>query len=293
MKRIAVALALLPVVAVAAAAEPFPNSYSKREAGDVDLWPEGRIPSAQTNQCIPWLRWYAPPEQKNDACLIVSPGGAYVGWGHTAEGEDICRWANSIGMTAVLLRYRTPRPVGLAKHITAWQDAQRAIRLVRSEAKKRAFSPENIGFIGFSAGGHLTLMAALSSQTPAYAPVDERDRIPCHLNWAVPVYPAYVLSDGEDGPNKGNDLSLAINPEFKFDAKTPPMIFFHGDGDPFSAMGSLRIYNRLRQMGISGEVHILAKRGHCFHFYPTPKKDTFSAMWLDTLRAWLVQTGRL
>lgn len=288
------ALALCAVsLCGAVMAEPFPNSYSKREAGDVDIWPEGRIPSVQTNQCVPWIRWYVPQEVRTDACLIVCPGGGYSGWGHTSEGEEICAWANSLGMTAVLFRYRTPRPIGLDKHVTAWQDAQRTIRLVRAAAKEKGFSPENIGFIGFSAGGHLTLMSALSSQTPAYAPVDEIDRLPCHLNWAVPVYPAYVLSDGYDCGNttKGNDLSLDIAPEFAFDAGTPKkFIFFHGDEDQYSPMASLRIYNRLRTMGVSSEVHIVATRGHCFHFYPKPKTGTFSAKWLETLGAWLRQT---
>ena len=276
-------------------AEPFPSGYTKRQAGDIDIWPAEQIPDLQKNQCKPWIRWYLPKEKKSDACLIVCPGGAYNGWGHVCEGEEICAWANSVGMTAVLFRYRTPRPITLKKHVTAWQDAQRTIRIVRNEAKRKGFDPEKIGFIGFSAGGHLTLMSALSSQTPAYKPIDEIDKLPCHLNWAVPVYPAYVLSDGVDGPNKGkgNDLNLTINPEFKFDLKTPPMIFFHGDNDVYSAMGTLRVYNRLRKLNISGEVHILADRGHCFHFYPRPKAGTFSAKWLDTLESWLILKGIL
>ena len=63
-------------------------------------------------------------------------------------------------------------------------------------AASHGVDPERIGFLGCSAAGHLALLVATSSQTPAYAPIDELDKVPCHVNWAVPLYPAYVLSDG-------------------------------------------------------------------------------------------------
>jgi acetyl esterase/lipase len=62
------------------------------------------------------------------------------------------------------MKYRTPRRKGMPKHITAWQDLQRAIKLVRSQAEKYGLDPNNIGIMGSSAGGHLTLMGVTSSQ---------------------------------------------------------------------------------------------------------------------------------
>ena len=87
-------------------------------------------------------------------------------------------------------------PGKLPKHLTSWQDAQRAIRLVRSEAAARGLDPERIGTMGFSAGGHLTYMTALSSLTNAYPAVDAIDRLSCSVQWACPIYPAYSLTDG-------------------------------------------------------------------------------------------------
>ena len=253
------------------------------------LWPEGKIPSFQAEQKVPYLVWHTPKKLTSTAILIAVSGGGYMGNG--IEGFEVAPMRDYIlskGVTVVTMLYRTPRPKGLPKHLTAWQDAQRTVRIVRAEAKKRGLDPDNIGFTGCSAGGHLTVMTAVSSQTPAYDPVDEFDKLPCNVNWAIPVYPAYLLADGLDVHNtgKGNDLSIGFAPELKFDAATPPMCFFHGDVDGWSAMGSVRAYHKLRTMGIPAELHALALENHCFQSNPRP--DTPAAIWKDIAWAWLV-----
>ena len=145
-----------------------------------------------------------------------------------------------------------------------------------------------IGFTGCSAGGHLALLTAVSSQTPAYEPIDAIDAIPCNVNFAVPVYPAYVIADGLDQNNvkAGNDLSDGLAPELAFDAATPPMCLFHGDKDAWAAMNSVRVYHKLRTMGIPGELHVLALERHCFQSNPRP--GTPAATWKDRVWEWLV-----
>lgn len=258
--------------------------------GDVPLWPVGKMPSVQTNQTYaPYLRWFVPERRTTDAILIAVSGGGYGGCG--VEGFEVAPMRDYFlrkGMTVVTMRYRCPRPQGLAKHMTAWQDAQRTVRLVRAEAKRRGLDPENIGFTGCSAGGHLAMMVAVSSQTPAYEPVDGIDTEPCHVNWAIPVYPAYLLADGANQHNvrKGNDLNEAFVPELKFDGKTPPMCFFHGDLDGWSSMGSVRAYHKLRTMGVPAELHALALETHCFQ--SSPRTGTTAANWKDIAWQWLV-----
>jgi len=257
---------------------------------NVPLWPAGKMPSVQTNQTYaPYLRWFAPKNRTTDAILIAVSGGGYGGCSVSSfEVAPVRDYFLEKGMTVVTMRYRCPRPQGLAKHVTAWQDAQRTVRLVRSEAAKRGLDPDNIGFTGCSAGGHLAVMTAVSSQTPAYAPVDEIDRLPCNVNWAFPVYPAYLLSDGADRFNvtKGNDLSVSLVPELAFDAATPPMCLFHGDVDGWSAMGSVRVYHRLRTMGLPAELHVMALEEHCFQSNPRP--GTPAVSWKDRAWEWLV-----
>ncbi len=257
----------------------------------VPLWPEGKMPSVQENQPEkPYLIWHTPEKRTSDAILISVSGGSYMGCG--VEGFEVAPIRDYFlahGVTVVTMKYRTPRPKNLPKHVTAWQDAQRTVRIVRSEAAKRGLDPDNIGFTGCSAGGHLTLMVATSSQTPAYEPVDDIDKLPCHVNWAVPVYPAYALADGLDQNNakKGNDLSDALAPEFKFDAKTPPMCLMHGDADGWSPMNSVRVYHKLRTMGIPAELHVMALEPHCFMNEPTP--GTPADTWKGRVWEWAVK----
>lgn len=253
------------------------------------LWPEGKIPSAQSHQHVPYLMWHNPSALRTKAILIAVSGGGYNG--NVVEGFEVSPMRDYMldrGMTVVTMLYRTPRPNGIAKHVTAWQDAQRTVRIVRSEALKRGLDPDNIGFTGCSAGGHLTLMAATSSRTSAYPAVDEIDRLPCNVNWAIAVYPAYLLSDGFDRHNSknGNDLSDRLAPELAFDSDTPPICLFHGDADWWSAMGSVRVYHRIRTMGLPAELHVMALEQHCF--MTNPRAGTPAESWKDAAWRWLV-----
>ncbi|MGN0851962.1 MAG: alpha/beta hydrolase [Kiritimatiellia bacterium] len=249
------------------------------------LWPAGRMPDVSTNQTdAPYLEWHLPKTVRTRAIQIIVPGGAYNFCNVPGEGTPVAREFNRRGMAAVVVRYRTPRPLnGLAKHTTAWADAQRAIRLVRREAPAKGLDPDRIGLMGFSAGGHLTLLTATSTRHRAYWPVDETDTLSCRLQWAFPVYPAYVLTDGADGANRrgGNADDDVLVPEFAFDLDTPPMCFMHGDADGYAAMGSVKVWEKLRRMGIQSDLHTLARRGHCFQF--SASEGTLSHDWVDHL----------
>ena len=246
------------------------------------LWPAGGKPGADANQKYePYLVWYIPEKLKTKAIQVVVPGGAYNFCNFNGEGTPVAHYLNGKGMTTVVVMYRCPRPQGAPKHQSAWQDAQRAIRMVRSEAAERGLDPDRIGIMGFSAGGHLALMTATNAQTPAYEPVDEIDKLSCKVQWACPIYPAYALTDGVDTPNLtgGNDDSAVLVPEFSFDADTPPMCFVHGDADGWAAMNSVKCWEKLRTMGVQCDLHTLAKRGHCFQMRSSP--GTGSYTWLD------------
>ena len=235
------------------------------------LWPEGKIPDLQEHQVqseTPRLEWYAAPKKANPAkgCLILISGGAYECRCDMPWVDAIAERMTELGFQCVNLAYRVPRPKGLPIYQTAWEDGQRAVRIVRSEAKKRGYSPDNIGALGFSAGAHLTVMLAVSSQTKAYEPVDELDEISCHINWAIPIYTAYALSDGLKGPNErdGSSIDVRLTEAFKFDAKSCPLCLFHGGTDLYSPNGSTEIYRQLRKMKIPAELHLFADRSHGF-----------------------------
>ena len=249
--------------------------YSK-----MDIWPEGKTPDIQPNQCTPYLEWHTPKNLKTKAIQIIYSGGSYTG--NDPDGFEVAparRFLNEKGMTVVTLKYRTPRPTtGLAKHTTAWQDLQRTIKIVRSEAAKRGLDPERIGIMGSSAGGHLTLMGVTSSSHRSYLPIDAIDKQPCHVQWGIGIYPAYALTDGLNQPNvkKGNEDDAILAPEFSFDLKTAPMLFIHGDADGWAAMNSVKTWEKMLQMGIQSELHTLATRDHCFQRKASPETGSYT-----------------
>ena len=257
-----------------------------------DIWPEGKTPDFQESQNTPYIEWHIPDTLKTKAIQIIYSGGGYNSNSpKVSEVTPFRRYLNAKGMAVVTLKYRSPRPSGLAKHTTAWQDLQRTIRIVRSQAAERGLDPDRIGLMGGSAGGHLTLMGVTSSRHQAYWPIDETDTVSCKVQWGVGIYPAYVLSDGFDGKNtqKGNSDKSTLAPEFSFDLDTAPMIFIHGDADPYSAMGSVRVWEKMLMMGIQCDLHTLATRPHGFQSKASPGTGSYTHM--DRIWEFLTEKG--
>lgn len=252
-------------------------SYTKTE-----IWPKDKTPDLQQKQCTPYMEWHMPKELKTKAIQIIYSGGGY-GFNNPDDFEvaPVRRYLNEKGMAVVTLKYRTPRPTPpLAKHTTAWQDLQRTVRLVRSQAEARGLDPDRIGIMGSSAGGHLTLMGVTSSLHQSYMPIDKVDKLPCNVQWGIGIYPAYALTDGTDGVNKngGNGDEDILVPDFSFDLKTSPMLFIHGDADPIGSMTSVKVWEKMLQMGIQSELHTLALRNHCFQRTASPGTGSYTFM---------------
>ena len=271
----------------------YPNDEARGGHHKEPVWPEGRMPDLQAKQNKPYLEWHLPKERKTKAIQIIYSGGSYQG--NAPDGFEVAparRYLNEKGMTVVTMKYRTPRPQGgLAKHTTAWQDLQRAVRIVRSQAAAKGLDPNRIGIMGSSAGGHLTLMGATSSKQRSYQPIDKLDNLPCSAQWAVAIYPAYALTDGTNSHNAtgGNADDARLAPEFSFDLATCPMLFVHGDADGWAAMNSVKCWEQLRRMGIQSDLHTLAKRGHCFQRAAAP--GTGSYTWMNRIWEFMNHKG--
>ena len=257
------------------------------------IWPEGKMPDVQPDQCTPYIEWHMPKELKTKAIQIIYSGGSYTN--NDPDGFEVVparRYLNEKGMTVVTLKYRTPRPTtGLAKHTTAWQDLQRTIKIVRQEAASHGLDPDRIGIMGSSAGGHLTLMGVTSSRHQSYRPIDDTDKIPCNVQWGVGIYPAYALTDGLNAHNTsgGNEDHAVLAPEFSFDLDTAPMVFIHGDADGWAAMNSVKTWEKMVQMGIQSDLHTLATRDHCFQRTASPGTGSYTH--LDRIWEFLTAKG--
>ena len=272
----------------------YASDEARKERIQEDVWPEGKMPDAQEHQCKPYLEWHFPKVKKTNAIQIIYSGGSYEG--NDPDGFEVAptrRYLNELGMTVVTMKYRTPRPKGLAKHTTAWQDLQRAIRIVRSKAASYGLNPDQIGIMGSSAGGHLTLMGVTSSLHRSYWPIDDIDKLPCNVQWGIGIYPAYALTDGDNAPNSGggNDDSAVIVPDFSFDLQTAPMLFIPGDADGWAAMNSVKIWEKMRSMGVQSELHTLCLRNHCFQRTAAP--GTGSYTWMERIVEYLKKNNIL
>ena len=269
----------------------YPDDSARGAYEKENIWPTGKMPEVQTNQCTPYIEWHMPKTLKTKAIQIIYSGGAYNK--NSPNGNEVApfrRYLNAKGMAVVTMKYRTPRPAPpLEPHATAWQDLQRAIRIVKSKAESKGLDPSRIGVMGSSAGGHLSLLGAASSQTPAYAPIDELDAIPCNVQWALVIYPGYVFAGRKMRPEAPDGGELPLSPDLKFDSDTPPMILMQGDSDVWSSVGCVKVWERLGQMGVPCDLHTLALRPHCFQNKASP--GTGSYTYLDRLWEFMDHIG--
>ena len=271
------------------------------------IWPEGKMPDAQDHQIgamtnekekgkFPYLDWCPVPEKPNGCCMILISGGGYESCCDVGLVKEWEKKFTAAGFQCVNFVYRTPRPKNLQIYQSAWEDGQRAVRMVRSEAAKRGYDTEKIGTISMSAGSHLATLLATSALTPAYAKIDELDDLPCHINWAITGAIAYAVTDGIGTPNTRNGQAIDAKPDsvFKFDEKTAPMCMFHGSVDLYSPMASTLVYRELRKKKVPAELHLFADRNHGF-WGSDGKGDKAAAYdnWFDRSMEFLAQMGFL
>lgn len=233
-----------------------------------------------TDVGTPTMTIYAPAADKaNGTAIIVAPGGGYGILAYEHEGTDVCEYLSKLGVTAVLLKYRVPkRPMQMPDNLAAFQDAQRAVCLLRKGAKENGIDPTRIGMLGFSAGGNLTACAALAEKR-MYDEVDAADRESPVPNFALLVYPAYL-----------NDKGGGLKPEYKVTKDAPPMFFAHSSDDPISSEGSVVLYQALKKNNVPAELHLYASGGHGYGMRKTPHP---CATWPDRAADWLKSRGLL
>lgn len=175
---------------------PGDGSRSDDPLKDADETLVTRNVPVASNVTVPTMTYF-PAEKSDGRTVLVFPGGGYGVLAFVHEGLDVCHWLNEQGINAFLVKYRTPRREGLDKHHVALQDAHRAIRLVRSQAAAFGTRPDEIGVLGFSAGGHLGALASTPQPTASYERVDEHDDVSPVADFGILIYPAYTTTEPE------------------------------------------------------------------------------------------------
>jgi acetyl esterase/lipase len=255
----------------------------------VPLWPDqapngdGTFSSSAANLTV-FL-----PERPNGAAMIICPGGAYAGLTTGPEGSGIATWLNQHNMVGIVLEYRLPQ----GNSALPLLDAQRALRLARSNAGEWKFDPKRLGIIGFSAGGHLASTAATHFDAGNARSADLIERFNSRPDFAVLIYP--VISMGELAHEGSRQNLLGASPgqksldyfssEKQVTGQTPPTFLAHAKDDQAVSSENSRVFaDALKSHHVPFEYLELPSGGHGLNGYSGPSWNawqTRSLQWLD------------
>jgi acetyl esterase/lipase len=241
-----------------------------------------------TDPTVPTLDIYLPPEP-NGVAVLVLPGGGYTHLATGHEGKDVAVFLNAHNVTAFVLRYRhAPRyhnPIPL-------QDAERAMRVVRSNAKEYHIDPNRVGVLGFSAGGHLAATLATAPDNADVGAVDPIDRISAHPNFAALIYPVITFTD-EPHVHKGSRTALVgddhalweeLSAEKRVTANMPPVFLAHAAPDKTVPVeNSIMFFEACHKYKVPAELHIFPTGSHGFGMTKNPALS----IWTDLLIHWM------
>lgn len=244
---------------------------------------------------IPTIRAFIP-EQPNGAAAIITVGGGYTSLVIDKEGTDIALWLNSLGITAFVLKNRLPGEGHRDGKYVPLQDAQRALRLIRTNARNWKLDPAKIGAVGLSSGGHLASTLGTHYDRKVYLPIDKSDAESARPDFLILAY----------GPHSSNARQHLINPQQKpvepiekqalydefptdqhINSKTPISFLVTADNDDrVDARNSTRFYDALKAAGVKAELHIFQDGKHGFAIrnakgYPVAIWPQLAGQWLQ------------
>jgi len=287
----------LLVAALLTAAQPAPAPPLVQEPQTILLWPSG-APGAigDEDRDKPALTIYMPPNTTGPmSAVIVAPGGSYARLSMNLEGRAPANYLNALGIAAFVLRYRLgPR----YHHPIELGDAQRAIRTVRARAAEWHIAPDRIGFMGFSAGGHLASSVSTHFDNGKADAADAIDRAGSRPDFAILAYP--VISLVEPWTHQGSKTNLlgdapdaalarSLSSETQVTASTPPTFIYHTNADTVVPVeNAVAYFLALRRAGVTAEMHVFRNGAHGSGL---AQQDPALAEWPRLLANWLRAGG--
>lgn len=263
------------------------------------LWQDG-APGSVGNEDAdrPSITPFILPHSKQPrGAVIVCPGGGYGRLAIDYEGYEVAQWLNSLGLNGFVLKYRlAPR----YHHPAMIDDAQRALRYVRSHAQEFGIAPGRIGIWGFSAGGHLASTAATHFDDGNPGSPDPVERVSSRPDFAILAYPVITCTEWfrhqgscENLLGRNPDPRLAdyLSNEKQASVETPPVFLFLTDEDTaVPAENSIAFYTALRRAHVPAELHIYEEGQHGVGL---GKKNPVLKTWPERLADWLRVRGIL
>lgn len=278
----------------------------------IRLWPEGKMPNSkglpQTDSIFneryyrvanPGMYAFFPSKQENQGtAVLICPGGGYHHYAYMGAIQ-FAKWFNTLGVSAFVLISRFPHSPDLVERSEApIQDAQRAMHLIRANAKQWGINPEKVGVMGFSAGGHLasTLGTRIDD---ASAIVDTLSKYSFRPDFMLLVSPVITMGkyahtgsrDNLLGENPSKELIEKYSNELQVTDKTPPTFLVHAENDQtVSPENSIQFFSALRQKKVSASIHIFPQGGHAIGLQNNPGS---TILWKELCVLWLNEKGFL
>jgi acetyl esterase/lipase len=284
-----------------------PKAWTKSPC--MPLWPDEPPGSGFAPQTLPtdwspvFIRNVSTPDlhifrptRPNGYALLVLPGGAYWFVSVANEGADLAPRMTARGLTVFVLTYRLPGEGWERRADVPLQDAQRAVRVIRSQATRFGIDANKVSVLGFSAGGHLAATLATQHAEATYARVDAVDDLSARPFAAGLVYPVVTMEKPWTHEQSRNlllgetpdDAEIKRrSPERHVDAATPPVFTVHAmDDKAVPVENSLRMMNAMREAGRPVEAHLIQEGGHAFG---VGHPGTPSAHWIELFSTWLAR----
>ena len=255
--------------------------------------PFGLLDRAAHDVTTPILSMFRPAEPDGSAILII-PGGGYKWVVIDKEGYEGARLFSARGACVYVLRYRLPHQGWTAGPEAPLQDAQRAMRLIRSRAAADGIDPGRVMVMGFSAGGHLAGSLATGFDAQVYEPVDAADALSARPDAAALIYPVATMT--RPFAHEGSRLCLVgavpsaeavehWSIESRVHAGMPPVFLMHAEDDPAVPVeNALMVYAALRAAQVPAAMHLFETGGHGFGLRGIA--GTPLELWPDLIAGW-------
>ncbi len=234
---------------------------SAQQAFDANLW-DGRAPhdtgvAADTAK----VRVFLPAARRaTGRAVVICPGGGYDHLAWRNEGTDWAPFFNDMGIAAIVLKYRMPHGVKEAP----LSDAEQAMRLVRKNAQAWHVNRDDIGIMGFSAGGHLASTVATESKGDAKA------------NFQILFYPVITMMPGYThkgshdnllGKKPGKSTEREYSTDKQVSRATPRAFILLSDDDTVvPPANGVSYYLELYRHDVPASLHVYPSGNHGFGF---------------------------
>lgn len=272
----------------------------------IPLWPKGKMPNSKgmklehieereriTQVAQPGMyAFFTSKEENTGSAVLICPPGGYAKLTYNIAGFQFAKWLNILGINAFVLIHRLPTSPDLVEREKGpIQDAQRAMKIIRSNAAKWEINSSKIGVMGASAGGHLA--TTLGTHTEDYSSIkDNLDSFSFQPNFMVLISPVITLGkyahkgslDNFLGKNPAQNQIDSFSNENRVSTTTPPAFIVLAQNDPVvNPINGMLFYQAMTEKNISGSLHIFPEGGHSIALMNSPKSIN---LWTQLCQEW-------